>query len=81
MTRIDDGGPAYPGRKREFASDGTYLRECPVPGKSLRDWFAGLAMWGFLSRMDGPWTEAPEHAYRVADAMLAVRGKPTRNEE
>jgi hypothetical protein len=53
------------------------LRE---PGMSLRDWFAGQALSGILS---GPcsrpmvpmseWLDAPQQAYRIADAMLAAR--------
>lgn len=51
-------------------------------GMSLRDWFAGQALCGILSgpasRQSVPmseWFDAPEAAYKLADAMLAERAK------
>ena len=45
-TTRDDGGPAFPA--------GTYCNnfgdEVPMRGMSLRDWFAGQALAGLLSR-------------------------------
>jgi hypothetical protein len=54
---------------------------------SLRDWFAGMATAGILSGQLAPHESAPdspeqaaarvaEQAYRIADALLAQRGKP-----
>lgn len=45
------------------------------PGMTLRDWFAGQALTGWLS--DGVVSEpqyCAEFAYRMADAMLEARG-------
>jgi len=71
-----DGGPAFPSvlysheRAENWSTD----------GMSLRDWFAGHALLGILSgpasRDNVPmkeWFDAPEQAYRLADAMLAAR--------
>jgi len=45
----------------------------PVPGMSLRDWFAGMAMQGLVQRTDGPWNDAPRVAYQIASMMLDRR--------
>lgn len=46
----------------------------------LRDHFAGLGMLGTLSAdIEGEWSDYPHlanHAYQIADAMLAEREKP-----
>lgn len=45
-------------------------------GMTLRDWFAGQALAGSVSRaMINP-AERATQAYRYADAMLAERSKP-----
>ncbi len=70
----NDGGPAFP---HWVGSDPCNPLE-PRDGMSLRDWFAGMALQGFVSRTpfpDGPWTEAGDCAYKIADAMLAARGE------
>jgi len=65
---IDDGGPAFPG---------TYC----LPGISLRDWFAGQAMCGYLAGDttydDEMWknSDLVDCAYSLADAMLKKRGR------
>lgn len=70
MTKIDDGGPAFP----HVASDGHPDYRC---GMSLRDWFAGQALAGFVQQAD--LVEEYRHkfiaksCYRLADAMLAAR--------
>jgi hypothetical protein len=67
MSNKPDGGPAFP------RSDELGLHRA-IPGMSLRDWFAGMAMQGMLAdgiAHDG----APRFAYRLADAMLAEREK------
>lgn len=49
-----------------------------LPGMSLRDWFAGMAMQGKLA--NGMYAGHDEQgslaksSYRAADAMLAARG-------
>jgi hypothetical protein len=55
------------------------LREDIREGISLRDHFAGLAMQGTLSAdIEGEWNDysyLANHAYQIADAMLAEREK------
>lgn len=71
MSKIDDGRPAFPVSPNFF-----------YPGMSLRDWFAGQALVGWLAH--GPVVngenicDKKEHAemiaqacFRYADAMLA----------
>lgn len=68
MTKINDGGSAFP---FGGGSDG------PNPGMSLRDWFAGQAMAGWLASFgpDEGYRAAgiSTFAYEIADAMLAAR--------
>jgi hypothetical protein len=48
------------------------------PGMTLRDWFAGQALAGFMANTQRPTTIAEDDAvwcYRIADAMLAERMK------
>ena len=74
MTKINDGGPAFP---REDFHNG-------VPGMSLRDWFAGQAMAGWLASFgpDDGYRSAgiAEFAYEIADDMLAARSGGQDNE-
>jgi hypothetical protein len=67
-TPINDGGPAFP-------SD--YIPgTATTPGMSLRDWFAGQALAGLLSKgqsTSNAKSWMPEEAYELADAMLAAR--------
>lgn len=61
MTKIDDGGPAFPGEVPAV----TLGRQTHVPGMTLRDWFAGrspfsieaaFAEWNDeISRTSGEW--------------------------
>jgi hypothetical protein len=54
-----------------------------APGMELRDWFAGMALQGIISRMnqedyDGwlnlnDWSCATGDAYRMADFMIETR--------
>ena len=70
MSDRQDGGPAFP------VGSGDMRDPC---GMTLRDWFAGQALVGILA--GNVWKEIiikdnPEaEAYRMADAMLAERGK------
>lgn len=77
MTKINDGGPAFPTPENKF---GEY-----TPGLSLRDWFAGQALAGWLATY-GPHDSHPadregspellaKDAYTLADAMLEARKK------
>lgn len=88
MSKIDDGGPAYPTtiRVRETNPETrtghtcmvTTVKEIPMPGMSLRDWFAGMALNGF-QRPSADGSEyansarIAEAAYDIADAMLSAR--------
>lgn len=70
-----DGGPAFPVPNSVMS----------VPGMSLRDWFAGMALQGVVSGVESRTTEwkgkqlEPKdvafYAYTLADAMLAEREK------
>ena len=51
------------------------------PGMTLRDYFAGQALIGLLHpgyEVDS--IDAPTHAYRLADIMIAERAKETSGE-
>lgn len=75
---IDDGGPAFP---VTCSNDGiplaiSYPSE-QVSGMTLRDWFAGQALAGYLASWnDGAYSNshhAAKAAYAYADAMVAAR--------
>ena len=73
MSKINDGGPAYPSTIQYFPDDKNANEE---QGMTLRDWFAGQA----LASMGVEYTDSAEcHAsvaecaYRYADAMLKAR--------
>lgn len=75
----DDGGPAFPvaghtGENPELTAYG----KLGHPGMSLRDWFAGMALQGYLGSYPEGQIESPIEliaidAYSAADAMLAAR--------
>jgi len=77
-----DGGPAFP---RHYGTSHNAEREQQLwhGGMSLRDWFAGQMLIGWLA--DGTVTlgtkEAMDHnaklCYQMADAMLVAREEPT----
>jgi hypothetical protein len=84
MSKIEDGGPAFPrvGHewKKRIPNEAVYPTnyEAPLPGMSLRDWFAGQVMDHMITLSldsDGGWS--PENVangcYNLADAMLAAR--------
>jgi len=73
-TTPKNGGPAFP--LREEFHDHT--------GMTLRDWFAGQAIQNSYllyddayerTVSDETYAEAACNAYRIADAMIAARGK------
>lgn len=72
----NDGGPAFPGGSH---INGEY--DLVSDGMSLRDWFAGQALAGWMadpnsipSAHDNA-KAISESVYKMADAMLAERGK------
>ena len=70
-----DGGPAFPvADTREGLINTSF-------GMTLRDWFAGMALQGFLSRSDAIGMSLADAlatwAYEQADAMLKAREVPS----
>ena len=55
MSKIDDGGPAFPVLAPMMVSDGSPGSAAPIrsalDGMSLRDWFAGQALTGIASSL------------------------------
>lgn len=77
MSDRKDGGPAFP-----CPAVGSRIIE--ASGMSLRDWFAGMAMQGWIACQHPEfvdWTvpedvrEVAQRAYQAADAMLAERSR------
>jgi len=72
-----DGGPAFPsgeyveGRRE----DGTPVKLARYPGMTLRQWYAGMAMQGYLASGDkqafNTAEVTAEWAFDQADAMLS----------
>lgn len=84
MSKINDGGPAFPHPNPDYAQDyGRRDRTPPFGGMSLRDWFAGQAIPALISSV-GIAKVAEQRgvtvselvaraAYQYADAMLKAR--------
>ena len=78
-----DGGPAFPRPASEYTGSGT----CPdgndaIPeqvGMTLRDWFAGAAIYGAAAQIMEPdplpAADVAKWAYQLADAMIQERAK------
>ena len=83
MNTQDNGGPAFPGERLTYNTMGHPTGErAPVPGMSMRDYFAAKAVAGFMyMAAHGMHTKATDHAgaaaeaYRLADAMIKERAK------
>jgi len=81
MSKIDNGGAAFPLPKQVFGEN-TYLQYSDT-GMTLRDYFAAAALQGWLASY--PERDTPHPAlnecendvarlsYKMADAMLAAR--------
>lgn len=78
---IKDGGPAFPLNSPSGTPEYMPARD----GMSLRDWFAGQALAGFMSGL-GSSSEWPSpqqiksaavYSYQAADAMLKARENKT----
>ena len=71
MSKTNEGGPAFP----HMMADG---HKDYAPGMTLRDWFAGQALAGFLASKAHSTSFHPsedaEYVYAIADAMLKARG-------
>lgn len=85
VSAMNDGGPAFP-RTRSVDASGNKtltLDSCSyiesIGGMSLRDYFAGQALAGYLARGDpiGSYENAAIISYRQADAMLSARAQPS----
>lgn len=71
MIEHDNGGPVFP----------NYHPDVNCFGMSLRDWFAGTALWGLLAEAahpeaTGSWSQTSQltaQAYAFANAMLEAR--------
>ena len=82
MPKPNDGGPTHPCERKELV---TTCDAVPAPadvkysGMSLRDHFAGLAMYGLLcgSEYDPSYGDCAIWAYAHADAMPKEREKLT----
>lgn len=73
-TSINDGGPAFPVPSVSWKGAESVAIE--THGMTLRDWFAGQAMTGFIAASTGRDILAKLDArmcYQMADAMLTVR--------
>ena len=76
----DDGGPAFP-----VSAAGYYESRgpeavpvlVPIPGMSLRDWFAGQALNGWMANTEtiGSAADAAKYCYELAEGLLAERAK------
>jgi len=67
MTAKNDGGPAFP------SVDGRYAGSLYL-GMTLRQWYAGLAMQGYLAsgcEQENPEFRLSAWAFAIADAMIA----------
>ena len=77
MTKVDDGGPAFPGEKETRFGQHNDCNE----GMSLRDWFAGQALVGLIAEhahptAGGSWGHLEGisgKAFEFADEMLRAR--------
>ena len=78
MAKKDDGGPAFahggqPHHETRFTAAAQH-------GMSLRDWFAGMALQGYMASVNEDVLvpdeeQAARTAYQVADAMLEARDR------
>lgn len=73
MSKIKDGGAAFPGRHTgPHPTRAEEKVEYWTNGMSLRDYFAGQALQGILANQF-PYDDVPREAYKYADDMLKMR--------
>jgi len=66
-TPPPDGGPAFPGWDVD--------KDIPINGMSLRDWFAGMALFCIATHSEARIEYNAVVAYKYADAMLKEKGR------
>jgi len=70
---VGDGGPAFPVLELDQVTGHIHAQHM---GMTLRDYFAGQALAGMMSVPSGDDPIATAvYAYRIADALLAARGR------
>ena len=75
MSGLKDGGPAFPYVQMSEAT-GQPINGCFNGGMSLRDWFAGQALAGYVAHNpESLDVDLACVAYNTADAMLVEREK------
>ena len=83
MSKVDNGGPAFP-QSETLYEDGAELVRTAHGGMTLRDWFAAQASEQDINHWSTGWVASngrevikhfsrEEARYRYADAMLAAR--------
>lgn len=80
MNTQPDNPPAFPMASANFTADGSFYSARSTPGMTLRDWFAGQALAGICTPIEGDdacaqWNHRmlANGAYAMADAMLRAR--------
>ena len=74
MSKIDDGGPAFPCEAKVWADEEAGRLVPASQGMTLRDFFAGQALAGIAARHSARSYESEvDEAFKYADAMLAAR--------
>ena len=77
MSQTNDGGPAFPHLDLYAGAGNSQPTPTQYNGMSLRDYFAGQALAGYLAnaKAESRVAVVAEWAYDYADAMLAERQK------
>ena len=70
---MNNGGPAFP--TNYFYDQDSEHEVLPMPGMTLRDYFAAKAMQSLITvQFQTKQAQSAETAYEWADAMLKARG-------
>ena len=64
-SQINDGGPAFPHSVRSFEM--SQSKTSSFDGMALRDWFAGQALAGVVSRVDDRYFHGPTNDYAALE--------------